>query len=460
MQARHIDLAEAQVKIASWLQKQMPQAQDLTVSNLERSGGGLSNESFVFDVSWQEAGTSRCQGMVLRCPPKDYPIFPEYDLSAQFRTMELLQPEGIAVPSVLWLENDETILGSQFYVMGKLEGVVPPEYPPYHSFGVFFNATPEQRAKMWWGTLESIARIHKLDWKSLGFSFLGVPKAGADPIDRRLEYNERYLNWVKESPQESQPILEAALEWLKEHRYEPERVTLCWGDPRIPNTMYNQDNFDVVGVLDWEMAYLGDPEADLGWFFFLDWQHTIGYGIPRLEGTPNREETVQRYEELTGFKVKNLFYNEVLAAFGFGIIMLKIFKNFKKMGIAVPGDATEHNNVSTQRLATLLDLPAPGAPPRQATRVEDVTVTVQFHLTGTGGSDWYLLCDRGEGSRHEGTVENPNCTLIVSAEDWAAIQRGELERFNAWTEGKLKIEGDMTLLLQLEDLISRFTRPG
>jgi len=457
MQARQLDPTEVQSKLTSWLQKKMPKARDISVANIQRSGAGFSNETFLLDVSWKEGKKSQSEGMVLRLPPKSYPVFPEYDLKKQFTIMQILGKTSIPVPKMYWIEEDSKVLGAPFYVMGKLNGIVPPEYPPYQTFGVYFNATPLLRAKMWWGSLDAIAKVHKLDWEKLGFSFLGVPKAGTDPVDRQLDYLERYLNWVKEGHQDTQPTLEPALKWLKENRYAPERIKLCWGDPRLPNTMYGQD-FEVLAVLDWEMAYLGDPVSDLAWFLFLDWQHSEGVGIPRLEGSPGREETVKRYEELTGFKVKNLLYNEVLAAFYFGIIYLKVMKNFKKMGIAQPGDTTEHNNVCTQRLASLLDLPAPGAPPRKTTKVEEVTATVQFHLTGPGGSNWYLLCEKGRGTRYDGTAANPSCTLITSAEDWAAIQRGEMERSQAWMTGKLKIEGDMTLLLQLEETISKFTR--
>ncbi|GAG07627.1 unnamed protein product, partial [marine sediment metagenome] len=263
---------------------------------------------------------------------------------------------------------------------------------PYHSFGLYYDATPEQRAKMWWGTHQAMANIHKLDWESLGLSFLGVPGGGTGPLDQHLDYYERYLEWVKEDPEEPQPILEAALDWLKKSRYTPEHVSLCWGDCKITNTMYSPD-FDVLGILDWEMAYLGDPESDLAHLMFMDFVLSEGYGIPRLDGSPGREETVQRYEELTGWKVKNLFYNDVLVALRFGVINLKMMKNFKKLGIAIPGEDVEQNNVCTQTLASLLDLPAPGAPKRESTRIEDVTVKVQFHLTGPGGSDWYLVAD-------------------------------------------------------------------
>lgn len=86
-------------------------------------------------------------------------------------------------------------------------------------------------------------------------------------------------------------------------------------------------------------------------------------------------------------------------------------------------------------------------------------MAVQFHLTGPGGSDWYVVSDKGKGTRHEGTVENPDATLTASAEDWKAIQSGELDRIQAFMSGKMKIEGDTTLMLQLEDMISKLSRP-
>ena len=457
MLSRQVDLSDIQPKLTSWLQKKMPRAKDLSISGLERSGAGISNETFLFDLTWQESGKQRSETMVLRCAPRSYPVYPDYDLGIQFLAMKCLQGTKVPVPKVYWLEKDEGLLGTAFYVMGKIEGVVPPEFPPYHSFGVYYDASPQHRSKMWWSAIEAMSEVHKLDWRGAGFSFLGVPKGGTGPIDKQLDYFERYLNWDKESPDEPQPILEAALKWLRENRYVPERVTLCWGDARLPNTMFSP-NGDVAALFDWEMAFLGDPESDLAFFLLLDWVDSEGYGIPRLEGTPGIEDTVRRYQESTGWKIANLFYNEVLAALRAGVVMLKVFKNFKKLGVALPQEDIELNNVCTQRLAGLLDLPSPGATTRQTTRVEEMVATVQFHLTGPGGCDWYAVCQKGVATRHDGIAMDPDCTLTVSAEDWAAIQRGELDRFNAWTGGKLKIDGDMTLLLQLEDAISKLNQ--
>jgi len=80
-------------------------------------------------------------------------------------------------------------------------------------------------------------------------------------------------------------------------------------------------------------------------------------------------------------------------------------------------------------------------------------LSVQFHFTGPTGYDWYLISDKGKGTRYNGTVDNPDCTITVALEDWNAIQSGELDRLEAWASGRLVIEGDMNLMVQLEDMI-------
>ena len=453
---RHMDLAQIQSDLTQWLKGKMPQAKDISLSPLKRASAGFANETFFFTLNWKEDGKSRSERKILRIQPQDYPIFLEYDLGVQFYCMDRLWDTDVPVPRVHWLELDTGILGNPFYIADEIQGKVASEVPPYHSYGLCFDATPEQREKMWWEAIETTVKIHRLDWKSMDFSFLGIPGGGTDPIDRHLDYYERYFNWVKKEPQ---PILDKALEWLKQNRYSPKHVSLCWGDCRIPNLLYN-DDFEVVGVLDWEMASINDPESDLGWFFFLDWQHSESYGIPRLKGFPDKEQTVRRYEELIGWKVENLFYHEVLSAFKFGIIIAKIAQNMKQTGAPMPTDDYEIDNPSTQRLAELLDLPAPGGPKREMTDLAQVTVKVQLHLTGPGGRDWYVVSDKGVGTRHEGTIDNPDATLTASAADWDAIQKGELDRVQAFMSGKLKTEGDLTLMLQLEDTISKLSAQG
>jgi aminoglycoside phosphotransferase (APT) family kinase protein len=292
---------------------------------------------------------------VVRIEPTDFLVFPEYDLGRQVGVMQCLAGSAVPVPRVLWFEEDARHLGSPFYVMERIEGEVPSEVPPYHTFGLCVEASPERRARMWWSGVETLAAIHALDWQRRGLSFLGVPDGGSDPLDRQLAYYEGYLAWVGGPPQ---PVLQAALVWLRQHRYTPRRIGLCWGDSRLPNLLFRDDA--VVGVLDWEMAFLGDPEADLGWWLFMDWATSEGFGFPRLEGFPGTEKTIRRYEELSGAPVEHPLYQEVFAAFRFGVVMARIAGRLKEIGAPTPSQDFETNNVATQRLAALLGLPAPG----------------------------------------------------------------------------------------------------
>jgi aminoglycoside phosphotransferase (APT) family kinase protein/putative sterol carrier protein len=447
------DLSTLQSQLTVWLKPRMPEARNLNITDLKKPGMGLSSETYLLTINWEEAGKDRSRGVVLRSAPKELKVFPEYELGHQYRIMQILKDTDVPVAEMLWLEEDPAVIGAPFFLMRRLDGEVPPDFPSYHGSGMFYEASPALRAKMWWGSLEAMAKIHLLDWKGLGLAFLGEPGGGTNPVDRQLAYWEQYFEWVKDSPDESHPTLEASLAWLKDHRYEPEHVALCWGDSRMGNTLYSKPARDVLAVMDWEMAYIGDPEADLAHFILLDWQHCAGAGIARCEGTPSADETIARYEELTGWKVKNLFFNEVFAAARYGLILVSVFRKFRQQSIPIEEDMIL-NNVCTQRLSELLDLPSPGPKKTEMTDVNQMTVTLQFHFTGPGGHDWYILADKGKGSRHEGTVENPTCTVIVSAADWEAIRNGKLNRLDAWSTGRLVVEGDLNVMIQLEQMVS------
>ena len=445
-----MELDQIRSNLVSWLKKKMPDATELSVSHIEKPGVGLSNETLLFDITWQKNGQTEKKHVALRKAPETTTVFPEYDILKQFKIMAFLKDTPIPVSNVYWYDDDESIVGAPFFLMDRVEGRVPADFPPYVTSGFFYEATPAERRKMWLNGVKVMAETHTLDWKRLGFSFLGTPGKGTDPIDRQLVYWERFFNWVKNTRDESHPIIESSLKWLRENRYEPQQVALCWGDPKLANLMFD-DEYNVKIAMDWEMAYISDPESDLSFYYFLDWQHTQGAGFARLEGIPDRDETNRYWEEITGYQVKNLLYNDVLAAFRFGLILVSIFKGFKKQGIPLPDDI-ELNNASTQRLAMLLDLEPP-APMKTERKLDEITLTAQVRFTGPSGFDWYLVSDRGKVERHEGLVENPDCTMRVSVEDWKAIQRGDLKLQDAWTDGICRVEGDTSTMLQLKNKI-------
>jgi aminoglycoside phosphotransferase (APT) family kinase protein len=86
-------------------------------------------------------------------------------------------------------------------------------------------------------------------------------------------------------------------------------------------------------VLDWEMVTLGSPEADLAWTIFLDRHHSEGIDTPRLEGFPSYEESIERYQLLTGHRVRHLHYYQVFAGYRFAVIMMRIAQQLVRYGL-------------------------------------------------------------------------------------------------------------------------------
>jgi aminoglycoside phosphotransferase (APT) family kinase protein len=231
---------------------------------------------------------------------------------------------------VYWLDRDSSDLGTPYYVMQQLPTIgAASDYPSYHTQGVYFDATPEQRSTMWWGCVQAIADVHALDWRTLRLEKLLMPQRGASPLEQVVEYCAELLTSWSESRRRE---LADAVEWLRDNIYEPEYLALCWGDSRLSNVLYGPD-YQVTGVLDWELAYIGDHEADLAWLLFVDWACTEYQGVPRLDGTPSREETIDRYEQLSGRTVHNLRYNEVLAAVELGIPVSRLETRLRNQGL-------------------------------------------------------------------------------------------------------------------------------
>jgi aminoglycoside phosphotransferase (APT) family kinase protein len=269
---------------------------------------GLSTETFLFDVVDGDGALVR--KLVFRRPPA-VALFPDYDIARQALVMNRLADTNVPVPKVEWLDRDGADVGTAYLVMDQVENTgTPGDFPSYHANGLYFDATEEQRSKMWWACVQAIADVHKLDWRALRLHSLLADQT-APPLQQVVDYYRSTLWWAMGDKPRADLL--AAVDWLADNIYEPEHLCLCWGDSRLSNVLYGPD-FDVAAVVDWEVAYIGDHEADLAWMLFLDWSYSDQQQLPRLPGTPTREETVARYEEMTGWPVCNLRYNEVLAA--------------------------------------------------------------------------------------------------------------------------------------------------
>lgn len=348
---RDLDLTRTQ--LAPWFAAKLPGARDVEVRDLVAPGMGFSNETLLLELAWRDGGGTHVEPLVIRVRPRGQ-VFPEYDLARQYDVMRRLAATDVPVPRMRWFETSDQVIGASFYVMDRVDGIVPPDHPPYHVAGVCTEMTPAEREALWWDGLEKMTRIHKLDWRGLGFDYLEAPKWGCTPLEQQIGYYEHYLRWAYDG--RPHPTCDPALAWLRANMPANEPLALCWGDARIGNMIFRDSR--CMAVLDWEMVALGNPEQDLAWWLFLDFFHSGAIGVERLAGFPSREATVARYEELMGRPVEHLHLYEVFAAFRFAIIMIRVGALARAAGLPVPEDM-DLNNACTQSLARLLGLPPP-----------------------------------------------------------------------------------------------------
>jgi len=339
--------------LQGWLRDRLPQAHDLIVTGLRTpSGSGFSGETLLFDAEWDERGNRERLPLVVRVAPTAYQLFPEPRFADQCRVMRILAAgTSLPVPAVHWYEADPEPLGAPFVVMDQVAGQVPSDVPTYHQDGWLAEASPADRARLWWGAVDALAEVHRLDVDALGLGFVDRPEFGRTGVDQQLGYYERFLDWAGAG---ELPDARRALAWLRANRPdETGPLRLLWGDARIGNVIFR--DFEPRALLDWEMVTLGQPEVDLAWFLYFDRHHSEGYETPRLAGFPSPEETVARYERLLGRPMRDLAYYEVLAALRFAVIMARLGVLFMQVGWMPPGSDYPTTNTAARLLRVILE---------------------------------------------------------------------------------------------------------
>jgi len=321
------DRGELRRRLTEWLASRLPAGAAPSVSALTiPETNGLSSETLMFEAAWGEDGTPRHGRFVARMSPQatDFPVFPAYDLALQYRCLNLVGAHtAVPVPRTPWLELDEGPLGAPFFVMERVDGLVPPDMPPYVFGGWLADGSTVERERLQRSSLGVLAKLHALDLGTVDATFLDRPAFGASALEQHLGYQRWYYDWARQG--QTYPIIERTFDWLDAHRPAAgEAPVLNWGDARIGNIMYR--DFEPVAVFDWEMAALGAPEVDVAWMlvmhrFFADLAEQMG--LPGLPGFFERARAVATYEELAGRRVRDLDFYEVFAAQRWAIISIR-----------------------------------------------------------------------------------------------------------------------------------------
>ena len=310
MDAEHIttstrDPEELAEQLQVWLGDRLGPGSRPTISDVSSpESNGMSSETLLFTAVWDEDGAPATHRLVARIEPPAtaYPVFTTYDLGMQFRVMRLVSEHTeVPVPETFWYEPDPAVLGGPFFVMARVDGLVPPDVLPY-TFGDnwVFDGTDADRRTVQESAIRAMAGIHSITPDRPRPLVPRAPGAGRDLPPTEPQPLADLLRVGGQG--RAVPLLADCFDWLEDNfPTEASADALSWGDGRIGNMMF-RDN-EVVAVLDWEMAGVAPPEVDLGWMcylhlFFQDL--AVDLGAPGLPGMFRPVDVVESYAKASG----------------------------------------------------------------------------------------------------------------------------------------------------------------
>jgi len=259
--------------------------------------------------------------LVLRRPPIGTKAVSAHDMKREFLIQSRLKPVYDLVPHVIALCEDHSILGSDFYVMDRIQGEI------------FRRDVPESLSTddisiMATSLVSGLSQLHSVD-----ASVLAELNKGSGYVTRQVEgWSKRYRNALTDDVPDGEDVMN----WLLSHK--PDDVDSCiiHGDWRIDNMVFNLGQKKLVGVLDWELATVGDPLMDLGsaLAYWVDKDDEPMFASLRrqpshLDGMPTRKEFIAKYLELSGRKCDDFTFYEVFGLFRLSVIIQQIWARYK-----------------------------------------------------------------------------------------------------------------------------------
>ena len=343
-----------------WLRATLPEGDDAEVVELTSpESNGMSSETLLVTARWTEDGHTVERELVARVEPPatDYPVFTTYDLDMQFRVMRLVATHtDVPIPETHWYEPDPAVLGGSFFVMDRVDGLVPPDVLPY-TFGDnwVFDGSEQARRTIQDSAVRAMAGIHSVTPRDHDLSFLQLDQPGETALERSLNHWKAYHEWVVRDTRSA--LLDDCFAWLTEHLpTDASPDALSWGDGRIGNMMF-RDN-EVVAVLDWEMAAVAPPEVDLGWMcylhlFFQDL--AVDLGAPGLPDMFRPVDVAATYSAAAGHPVGDLKWHIAYAAMRHGVIMRRVTERSIFFGEAEAPEDIDDLIIHRATLAAMLD---------------------------------------------------------------------------------------------------------
>lgn len=319
-----------------------------------RPSGGFSAETILLTAASSSHGTQRFVARLETPEPAVYPPQSERsmpEIEIQFRIMDSISRNSpLPVAALVGYESDPAVLGTPFFVMHHVDGVVPIESPPYTVEGFFTDLTPVERTELISNGLLEMARIHALDTSDLGLEWL-IPN-GVTPGSQHLlrlwkEFGESELHG------RSHPLLENAWSIIERELPSDSSIGLCWGDPRPGNIIWQGSN--AACLTDFEAACIGPPEFDLGWWLMFDrTMHELA-GLDRLDGDPTRDEQRAMYFQHAGRPAIDTAAHELFAAARYCVIVVRVMNRLEQRGLLPADSMIWRDNPATECLGMILN---------------------------------------------------------------------------------------------------------
>ncbi|OLS36169.1 phosphotransferase family protein [Bacillus sp. MRMR6] len=301
-----------------YLQEQMFNGNNLEIEDFEQASGGWTDETYVFTVRTEQTS----EGLVIRKLKKSSLLSEERNLTQQFKLLQILSNSTpLPVPKVFRLELDETIIGEEFMIMERLEGK---SYVPWSKEGSAFLSKASSHTHIPKQFADYLITLHMLDYKKVGIhEVFADPGEGMGFIDKKLiELENLYLKYKNIYD----PIMTDALQWLRHHRPEAQRLSILHGDYRTGNMLYGVKA--ISGILDWEAAEIGDPLMDVAYIC----AKANRMDSPLQCYLLDRKWFLDYYASQTGLRIneQDLHYYEVLHQVRFLLLSLSAAHAFEK----------------------------------------------------------------------------------------------------------------------------------
>jgi aminoglycoside phosphotransferase (APT) family kinase protein len=271
---------------------------------------------------------------VLRRPPLGHVLPTAHDMAREYKVLAALAGTDVPVPHVNAFCDDNDVNDAPFYVMEKVDGVI------LRSASDIAAVAPDDLRRCSEALIDVLVAIHAVDYAAVGLDDFGHPDGYIERQVRR--WGEQ---WERSKTREL-PAVDELSRRLRAALPTSPTPTIVHGDYRLDNTMLAPDDAgQIVAVLDWEMATLGDPLADLG-LFLIYWARdeaqtgVVGATTSTDKGFLSRDDIIDRYAKASGRDLSELEFYEALASYKLAIILEGIHARYL-MGKTV-GDGFEH----------------------------------------------------------------------------------------------------------------------